>query len=557
MATVLPVGSVDTGEDNRQPGRAGSTCDNLGQAPRLAGSFEQFHRWIVSCLSALAKLVDIRFATAAEAASTGCGVPEDGLPPAPSEERAESNPPNQPSHRSAIRAQVPAGQGVQARARGARRRLLVISYFFPPDGAVGGLRWAGLTKYLARIGWDVCVVTAAPNADRDSEEGIKIVSRARAQTLNDWYRSLAAASIRSEISNDGGASVAEQPGTFRTLRREVGALLAFPDHARGWILRAAMRARSLVTRFRPDVVVSTGPPHSAHVVAWLATAGKSTRWVIDLRDPWAALRPRIWGSASDHGSWTIEAGNKWLERHAFKVADGVITNTREMAGALKDRYPDIHISCVPNGVDYERLPAETPRRFGGLAIAYVGTLYGPRDLGPVLRGLRSFLDLHPAAASAGLQLRVCGHAWPDHMARLRVQIAKLRLESFVELLGVVPQSDALSVAGRSHLAVVLAQDQALMVPAKLYELVGLGVPTLVVAEEGSAAAREGKRLGSHVVESSDVDGIVHVLEQISCRGSDGRPNSPRAAGYDQIAIQMSRLLLDGQEMVLPQSGTQG
>ena len=42
------------------------------------------------------------------------------------------------------------------------RRLLVVTWYFPPDGAVGGLRWAGITKYLARLGWKVAVVTAAP-----------------------------------------------------------------------------------------------------------------------------------------------------------------------------------------------------------------------------------------------------------------------------------------------------------------------------------------------------------------------------------------------------------
>jgi hypothetical protein len=48
----------------------------------------------------------------------------------------------------------------------AKRRLLVITYHFPPDGSVGGQRWAGLSKYLARLGWEVHVITAAvPGAE--------------------------------------------------------------------------------------------------------------------------------------------------------------------------------------------------------------------------------------------------------------------------------------------------------------------------------------------------------------------------------------------------------
>src|SRR2546423_1500112 len=48
------------------------------------------------------------------------------------------------------------------------RRLLIVSYFFPPDGAVGGLRWAGITKYLVALGWKVSVVTASPRIGDDN-----------------------------------------------------------------------------------------------------------------------------------------------------------------------------------------------------------------------------------------------------------------------------------------------------------------------------------------------------------------------------------------------------
>ena len=51
------------------------------------------------------------------------------------------------------------------------RRLLIISYHFPPDGAIGGLRWAGLSKYLGRMGWDVHVVTASESAAENGMPG--------------------------------------------------------------------------------------------------------------------------------------------------------------------------------------------------------------------------------------------------------------------------------------------------------------------------------------------------------------------------------------------------
>src|SRR5689334_12023454 len=68
------------------------------------------------------------------------------------------------------------------------RRLLVLSYHFPPDGAMGGQRWAALTKYLARAGWEVHVVTAARPNGKSTPPGVRLIYRARRYTLNEWYR---------------------------------------------------------------------------------------------------------------------------------------------------------------------------------------------------------------------------------------------------------------------------------------------------------------------------------------------------------------------------------
>ncbi|MDB4917282.1 MAG: hypothetical protein JWM95_4926, partial [Gemmatimonadetes bacterium] len=67
------------------------------------------------------------------------------------------------------------------------RRLLVISYHFPPDGSVGGFRWAGLSKYLAREGWEVHVVTASAQPALALEPGVTVHYRPQRKTLNDLY----------------------------------------------------------------------------------------------------------------------------------------------------------------------------------------------------------------------------------------------------------------------------------------------------------------------------------------------------------------------------------
>src|SRR2546430_344043 len=114
-------------------------------------------------------------------------------------------------------------------------------------------------------------------------------------------------------------------GSRRQLGREVAALLTFPDESRGWLLRAALRTRSLMRRLQPQVVVSSGPPHTAHLVAGFATMGSAVPWLIDLRDPWAGPLSKIWESDRLLGSRLFRVVAPRLERLAFRAAHGIIT----------------------------------------------------------------------------------------------------------------------------------------------------------------------------------------------------------------------------------------
>ncbi len=116
------------------------------------------------------------------------------------------------------------------------------------------------------------------------------------------------------------------------------------------------------------------------------------------------------------------------------------------------------------------------------------------------------------------------------------------MEQYVEVLGALPRARALDVVSRSRLAVVLAQEQELQIPAKLYESVAMGVPTLVVAPADSAAGAEGKRVGAVVRDSADVEGIACLFEHLWRDGPRERSLCPAAMTYEAIARRVDILL---------------
>jgi glycosyltransferase involved in cell wall biosynthesis len=294
---------------------------------------------------------------------------------------------------------------------------------------------------------------------------------------------------------------------------------------------------------KPDVVVSTGPPHSAHLVAWLATLGLQTRWIMDLRDPWAGPITGAWRKAASYRSYVARWVIKWLERVAIGKASGVLCNTREFAAAIKVRHPDVVVDWLPNGVDAGLLP-QAAEPLPGLGLVHLGTIYGGRDLRPVLRALRVFPDRHPEEAAHGPALRIAG-ALDDPVSRdaFRSEVTRLGLTDQVAELGVLSRDGALHLAARARLALVLAQGQELQVPGKLYELVAIGVPTLVLAGPDDAASSEARRIGAKTVEPDDCEAMVQIMES-ACRGPVAR-SAPNGASVDyrEIALGLGPILM--------------
>jgi hypothetical protein len=473
---------------------------------------ERLYGWIDQFIEGLARAVPISFSTVSEASALAQG--------------------SAPACASA-----PPRDGVAA-ARVARpKRLLVVSYHYPPDGAVGGLRWAGLSKYLVRLGWEVHVLTGSTATTPGLRDGVQVHVAARRATVNDLYNAVARRARRvlhrtpdAAPQGGDGTMVPASP----SLRRRLASLLGFPDLSRGWILRATRRARALIRSIEPDVVVTSGPPHTAHVVGARACAALQVPLVVDFRDPWFTEL---------YASKIARALARVLERRVFAVAREAVANTPELAAAIGARFPARRATWVRNGVDPEQLPRLNPAREPGLTIVHAGTLYIRRNLGPVLSAFRVLLDRHPELGPADARIRVAGHLDEGRQADLRAQMRSAGLEAFVHLAGVVPRAEALRLGAASSASIVLAQGQTVMIPAKLYELVAMRVPTIVITEADSATAAEARRVGAYVVAPDDITGLALLFEELWQGRAPAPPAASEAFDYETLARRMSQVLL--------------
>lgn len=408
-----------------------------------------------------------------------------------------------------------------------------------------------MSKYLARRGWEVHIVTASPQPGPSPEPGVHVHFCPRARTLNDRYndwvsRARSASAAPATNAAPGGATPAPPPaapprrkGLIAWVRKQLSAALIYPDDGRGWVLRAAKIARGLLREGDFDAVISSGPPHSAHIAGALACVGRPGLFWADMRDPWGTTIEKKRAKAQ-FDSIALRMPNPWLERTVFRHTYGIIANTAASADLLRTHYPSKRVSFIPNGIDPERLPARSKEKFEGRAISYVGTLYLGRDLSQMVHALKDFVARRPEARGA-VKLHVAGSMDAPNEAALWREVTNAGLTEMVKVYGRVPGAAALDLINRSHLTLVLAQDQELQVPAKLYECVAMGVPTLVIAESGSAAEREAQRIGALACEPDDVAGMQSVIERVWL-GNIPTAESISTISYETISAQMETLL---------------
>ncbi|MBI5236580.1 MAG: glycosyltransferase [Deltaproteobacteria bacterium] len=431
------------------------------------------------------------------------------------------------------------------------KKLLLISYHFPPDNAVGGIRLARFAKHLPGFGWAVSVLTVrdahreASDATRLKDvEGVEIFKTGKTTGIRDIYLKLKA--TLSGALSGRKVSVAElkdnytpEPATRRgwTLKRVFISLILLPDEHRNWVWRAAFKAIRLLRQRRVDCVMTSSPPHSTHLAGLIIKKLTRARWVADFRDPWlddVCMKPQAIRSGLS------EAIERWMESMVVKNADAVVVNTIPVRRSMAERYPekpDGFFAHVPNGIDTDKF-----RELSGLpkydvfTITYLGTIYQTRSPVPVFKAISELL-VEGKLKAADIAVKLIGNCkYTD--GRPTVDVAReCGLESIVEVRDFIPQTQALKVMCMSHLLLVLATAQPLAIPAKVYDYIGSGTPILALTEAGATADVINETGSGRCFLNDEIEAIkIYICDMIEAYKDGHHPVSTGASAYDIVSL---------------------
>jgi glycosyltransferase involved in cell wall biosynthesis len=275
------------------------------------------------------------------------------------------------------------------------KKVLIITYYWPPSGGAGVQRWLKFAKYLPEFGWQPVILTVNPKyasyPQRDESLLNEIAPNSLIYTTKSFelYNFYKLVSGKKEVPYGGFANDSKE-GLFQKISKFLRGNFLLPDPRKGWNKYALKKAAELITEFKIDTVVTTSPPHSTQLIGLKLKKKFKIRWIADLRDPWTDI---YYYNQFKHTALARKIDLNF-EREVVENADLLITVSEDVKRifAEKSKLPVANKTLViPNGYDeydfsLNNIPLESKK-----VITYSGTISEAYDVNGFLKAL-SLID---------------------------------------------------------------------------------------------------------------------------------------------------------------------
>lgn len=249
------------------------------------------------------------------------------------------------------------------------KKVLIITYYWPPAGGSGVQRWLKFVKYFRDFNIEPIVFTVEnpkyPIIDESLEKeipcGVKIL-KLPIKNPQDIFTRLKKKDVNVTKTNRGGF-LSWVRGNFFV-----------PDSKLFWVKPAVKYLKKYFLENKVDLIITTGPPHSMHLIGLELKKQTNIRWISDFRDPWSSL----YYNEDFNLSNFVQQKNKKLETSVLKTADTVITVSNSLKEELSSSNKKIQV--VTNGFDDESKNFEKMSLDIKFSISYIGLL--PKQSNP-------------------------------------------------------------------------------------------------------------------------------------------------------------------------------
>ena len=362
------------------------------------------------------------------------------------------------------------------------KKVLVVSYYWPPAGGPGVQRWLKFTKYLPDFGIAPIVYIpenpSYPIIDeaivQEVPSGVTVIK----QPIKEPYRFASLLSRKQTKSISSGLVPAQKKqNLLQKVLLYIRGNYFVPDARVGWVKPSVSFLKAYVEKEKISTVITTGPPHSIHLIGLgLKERLPKLQWTADFRDPWTTI--------GYHDKLKMTA--KTQKRHK-KLEKSVLENATQIlvtSPSTKKEFQAITntpIQVITNGYDLEENKSISAN--AKFTVSHIGSLLSDRNPKVLWKVLSEIVQSNKAFREAFL-LKLAGRISEDVLGSIR----EYGLESYLQLEGYVAHKEAIVMQKSSNVLLLIEIDALQtqsIIPGKLFEYLASRRPILAIGPQGS------------------------------------------------------------------------
>jgi glycosyltransferase involved in cell wall biosynthesis len=391
------------------------------------------------------------------------------------------------------------------------KKVLIITYYWPPSGGSGVQRWLKFVKYLDKAGWETFVLTPENPSFQISDPSLQkdIPTNTEVLHLPIWEPYDAFYKLSVLFGKKPGATdmvSANKKSMFQKISSWIRGNFFIPDPRVFWVKPASSFLSDFLKTNNIDKIITTGPPHSIHLIGLrLKKKFPALKWIADFRDPWSE-----W-DLLDTLSLTAAARKRHqsLERQVLQQADRVVTiapfhvkRFRELGGKKVD--------LITNGFDTDDFEQVHKVKTTKFTLRHTGVVDELRDPRPFMLALKKALE----SVKEDVVVEFIGNvnsSFKEFVSKDPV------LASITKFTNTIPHKELLQLYGQTDLLLLVLAHTALApgnLPGKLFEYLASGIPIIAVGPvDGDAADVLAKSKAGEIFSREDELGITDMIRR--------------------------------------------
>jgi glycosyltransferase involved in cell wall biosynthesis len=362
------------------------------------------------------------------------------------------------------------------------KKVLIITYYWPPGGGAGVQRWLKFVKYLREFGWEPIIYTPENgempvidhSLEADVPENLEVIKQPIWEPYNVYKRFIG--QKKEEKINTGFLSERKKPKFSEKVSVWIRGNYFIPDARKYWIKPSAKFLSKYLRENPVDAIVSTGPPHSMHLIALKLKKRFNIPWLVDFRDPWTNIdfyEDLMLTKRSDRK-------HRRQERAVLENADCTITIGKTLGEELKALGAK-RLEVITNGFDDSDVASDNVQMDKKFSIAHIGTLVKSRNPETLWKVLEEMVNENEVFAN-DLEIKLVGKVDVYVMGAIQNH----QLEKFLQKIDYLEHDEVTKFQRHSQVLLLLVNNTKNakgILTGKFFEYLSARRPILAIGPE--------------------------------------------------------------------------